>query len=63
MSRRAARFTEADAVRGAKAAKRAGVSFEIMPDGTFRFIPTPDPALRLDGPPPPADLDRKIELW
>ena len=39
MTRRAARFTEADATRAAKAAKRAGVIVEIGTDGVFRFVP------------------------
>lgn len=39
MSRRPARFTEADAYRAAKAAKRAGMAVEIGPDGTIKIIP------------------------
>ena len=39
MSRRAARFTEADAVRAAKAAKRTGMAVEFRPDGVIRLVP------------------------
>lgn len=38
MSRRAARFTEADLFRAAKAAKRAGMAVEALPDGTIRLV-------------------------
>jgi len=38
MSRRPARFTEADLFRAAKAAKRAGMAVEAMPDGTIRLV-------------------------
>jgi hypothetical protein len=39
MSRRPARFTEADATRAAKAARRAGMAVEILPDGIIRIVP------------------------
>ena len=41
MSRRAARFTEADAFRAIRAIKRSGDSMavEITPDGTIRIVP------------------------
>ena len=41
MSRKAARFTEADIVRAIKAIKRTGESLavEIAPDGTIRIVP------------------------
>lgn len=44
MSRRAAKFTEADAVRAIKAIKRTGenMAVEIAPDGTIRIIPVPE---------------------
>lgn len=52
MSRRAARFTEADLFRAAKAAKRAGAIAEAMPDGRIRLIPVdqvePAPALPVE---------------
>lgn len=40
MSRRPARFTEADLYRAAKAAKRAGMVVEAKPDGTICIIPS-----------------------
>ena len=45
MSRRAAKFTEADAFRAIKAIKRSGeaMAVEITPDGTIRIIPAPPP--------------------
>ena len=45
MSRRAARFTEADAFRAIRAIKRSGepMAVEIATDGTIRIIPTPIP--------------------
>ncbi|PPQ38442.1 hypothetical protein SAMN06265338_108153 [Rhodoblastus acidophilus] len=46
MSRRPARFTEADAVRAANAAKRAGMAVKIDSEGAFWLIP-------LDFVPPP----------
>ncbi len=57
MSRRAAKFTEADAFRAIKAIKRSGedMSVEITPDGTIRIIPTPAPA-------PPPENPRKPGL-
>lgn len=39
MSRRPARFTEADLYRAARAAKRAGAIAEAMPDGRIRLVP------------------------
>jgi hypothetical protein len=39
MSRRPARFTEADLYRAAKAAQRAGMVVEAMKDGTIRLVP------------------------
>jgi hypothetical protein len=39
VSRRPARFTEADLYRAAKAAKRAGMAAEAMPDGRIRLVP------------------------
>lgn len=39
MSRRSARFTEADLYRAARAAKRAGAIAEAMPDGRIRLVP------------------------
>lgn len=39
MSRRPARFTEADVRRAAKVAKQLGLSVEIAPDGTIRIAP------------------------
>ena len=39
MSRRAARFTEADAYRAAKAAKRVGMAVQIDKDGTIKIVP------------------------
>jgi hypothetical protein len=38
MSRRPARFTEADLFRAAKAAKRAGMAVEALADGTIRLV-------------------------
>jgi hypothetical protein len=37
MSRRPARFTEADIRRAAKVAKQLGLAVEIAPDGTIRL--------------------------
>jgi hypothetical protein len=39
MSRRPARFTEADVRRAAKVAKQLGLAVEIAPDGTIRLVP------------------------
>jgi hypothetical protein len=39
MSRRPARFTEADVRRAAKVAKQLGLSVEIATDGTIRLAP------------------------
>jgi len=39
MTRRPARFTEADLYRAARAAKRAGAIAEAMPDGRIRLVP------------------------
>ena len=39
MSRRPARFTEADVRRAAKVAKQLGLAVEITPDGTIRLAP------------------------
>lgn len=39
MSRRAARFTEADVRRAAKVAKQLGLAVEIAMDGTIRLVP------------------------
>jgi hypothetical protein len=39
MSRRPARFTEADVRRAAKVAMQLGLSVEIAPDGTIRLAP------------------------
>ena len=46
MSRRAAKFTEADAVRAIKAIKRSGeaMAVEITPDGTIRLVPIAAPS-------------------
>jgi len=38
MSRRPARFTEAEARRAAKVAKAEGMAVEFLPDGTIRLI-------------------------
>lgn len=56
MSRRAARFTEADLFRAAKAAKRAGMTVEALPDGTIRLIQAmaqQDNATPIEPPPKP----------
>ncbi len=58
MSRRAARFTEADAFRAAKAAKRVGMAVEIGPDGTIKIVPH-DPEKK---PPPPLAATRDFRL-
>lgn len=41
MSRRAARFTQADIARAIKAIEQTGASMavEIVPDGTIRIVP------------------------
>ena len=39
MSRRPARFTEADIRRAGKVAKQLGLAVEIAPDGTIRLVP------------------------
>jgi hypothetical protein len=39
MSRRPARFTEADLRRAAKVAKMLGLAVEVAPDGTIRLCP------------------------
>ncbi len=50
MSRKAAKFTEADATRAAKAAKRAGMAVEIRQDGVIRIVPV-DPCNSQPQPP------------
>lgn len=42
MSRRPARFTQADIYRAARAAQRAGMAVEAMPDGRIRLVPVDD---------------------
>jgi hypothetical protein len=56
MSRRAARFTEADAFRAAKAAKRVGMAVEIDPNGVIRIVPHEPPT------PPPEKKTKAGEL-
>lgn len=43
MSRRAARFTQADIARAIKAIEQTGANMavEIAPDGTIRIVPLP----------------------
>jgi hypothetical protein len=57
MSRRPARFTEADLYRAAKAAKRAGMAVEALADGTIRIVPERKPeqnsAPMAEAPPQP----------
>jgi hypothetical protein len=47
MSRRPARFTEADVRRAAKVAKQLGLAIEIAPDGTIRLTATGEHRLTL----------------
>lgn len=57
MSRRPARFTEADLFRAAKAAKRAGMTVEALADGTIRIVPNQkrdhEPPALVEPPPQP----------
>lgn len=39
MSRRPARFTEADARRASRAAKAEGMAVDILPNGVIRLVP------------------------
>ena len=41
MSRRPARFTQADLNRAIKAAKQNGMGVEVLADGTIRIVPAP----------------------
>ena len=41
MSKRPARFTEADLRRAMKVAAEAGKTVDILPDGTLRIVPMP----------------------
>lgn len=43
MSRKAARFTEADINRAGKVAKKLGMCVELLTDGTIRVAPMPAP--------------------
>jgi hypothetical protein len=66
MSRRPARFTEADIRRAAKVAKQLGMAVEIKPDGTIRIVPykgelfdgLSDSALRAS-----AELAKGNDIW
>ena len=58
MSRRPARLTQADMYRAARAAQRAGMAVEAMPDGRIRLVPVdqvvPAPESTVEpGPPRP----------
>lgn len=46
MSRRPARFTQADLSRAIRAIAQAGSNMmvEVMPDGTMRILPAPSPS-------------------
>jgi hypothetical protein len=59
MSRRPARFTQADVHRAVKAVMRAGVNMavEIAPDGTIRIVPA-----IVHNPPRPVAPDREVVL-
>jgi hypothetical protein len=63
MSRRPARFTQADFFRAVRAVQRAGggMAVEVLPDGTIRAVPASDLAV-----PPSKDASfdpgRKIVL-
>ena len=61
MSRRPARFTEADVRRAAKVAKQLGLSVEIAPDGTIRLTAPREDRLTL--PNDNAELDRELAEW
>lgn len=63
MSRRPARFTQADFFRAVRAVQRAGggMAVEALPDGTIRAVPAPERAA--EPPKDPAfDPDRRIRL-
>lgn len=53
MSRRAARFTQADIARAIKAVEQTGANMcvEITPDGTIRIVPIPERPKRDEAPP------------
>ena len=59
MSRRPARFTQADIHRALKAAEQAGaqMTLEILPDGTIRL----NPAVHNAGVPAPMNPGRGVE--
>lgn len=60
MSRRPARFTEADLRRALKAAKKYGdnLAVDVLPDGTIRIAPVPPQ----DGQSPAPSEKRRIVL-
>lgn len=53
MSRRPARFTQADITRAVKGVKEAGenMAVEILPNGTMRIVPAPAQPAKLEGNP------------
>lgn len=58
MSRKIARFTQAEISRVAKVAKAQGVAVEMVADGSIRILPTvPDPVRLL---PPEVEEERRI---
>ncbi len=61
MSRRPAKFTEADLRRAAKVAKAMGVAIIVQPDGSIRVDPNTLPPLTRASD--EAELDRELEEW
>lgn len=55
MTARPARFTEADLTRALKVAREAGMTVEVLRDGTIRIVP-------LTGQAQPVDAGREFSL-
>ncbi|MCW2283669.1 hypothetical protein M2323_001441 [Rhodoblastus acidophilus] len=62
MSRRAARFTQADIARAIKAIQQTGANMmvEIGVDGVIRIVPV---SAKPDAPEPPVEPGKGISLW
>lgn len=64
MSRRAARFTQADIARAIRAVQQtgAGMAVEISPDGTIRIVPIPEYRRADPAESPPVDDEEDAVL-
>lgn len=64
MSRRAARFTQADLARAIRAVEQTGASMavEIGPDGTIRIVPISETCFTRQPEKPQVEEEREIVL-